>query len=199
MEKFSERDFLFADKTAIYRGVAWENHIELLEQEHSYQFNNATVRSYSGDKYLSVGVNCGVAKIEGIGEVLDDELPENQGKVKVVTTEVVVVVSVEVYKSCRNCSMKIIDSGSQFAVCTKCGSKVKLSKCGNSSIANVILEDADKKEYRVTMFDEVLSIALQYGEDAIGECDVQDQLLSLPPLSYTINHKDIVSSISQIN
>jgi len=95
------------------------------------------VRSFNGDKYL----NCGVAKIKDIGEVVD-ELPEqNQGKAKVITAEIVVVVSIEVYKSCRNCSTKIIDSGSQFAVCSKCGSKVKLSKCNDCSVANVILED----------------------------------------------------------
>ena len=61
----------------------------------------------------------------------------------------------------------------------------------------VTLEDKDKKEhksYYVVFFfdwvDEVLLIALRYSKDAIGECYVQDQLLSTPPLTY---HEDIVS------
>lgn len=117
-----------------------------------------------------------------------------------IIAEIVVVVSIDVYKSCRNCHTKIIDSGTLFAVCSKCGSKVKLSKCVNCSVANVILEDEDKKEHRVTMFDEVLSIVSGYAiRDQLGECDIEDQLLSAPPLSYTINQKDIVCSISQIS
>jgi len=36
------------------------------------------------------------------------------------------------------------------------------------------------------MFDEVVSIALRYSKEAIGECEVQDQLLSTPPLTLLL-------------
>ena len=138
-----------------------------------------------------------MGKIENIGEIIDDELPEgNPGRAKVILAEIVVVVSIDVYKSCRNCSTKIIDSGTLFVVCSKCGSKMKLNKCVNCSVANIILEDEDKKEHKVTIFNKVLSIVSRYGKDAIrdqqGECDIEHQLLSAPPSSYTLNQKDII-------
>lgn len=71
-----KRDLMLADKTAVFRCVAWENHIELLEEDYSYRMSNATVKSFNGGKYLSIGLNCDVGKIEDIGEVIDDELPE---------------------------------------------------------------------------------------------------------------------------
>jgi len=50
---------------------------------------------------------------------------------------------------------------------------VKLRKCSNCSVVNVKIRRycKYKKEHicRVTMFDEALSIALQYGKDAVGE------------------------------
>ena len=76
---------------------------------------------------------------------------------------------------------------------------MKLSKCDDRSVANVILEDKDNKEHRIIIFDEVLEIVSRHGRDAAGECDIEDQLLSAPSLNYTINQKDIVCSISQIN
>ena len=196
-----KRDVLLADKTAIYRCVAWENLIEMFEEEYSYRLSNAIVKSFNGEKYLSLGMNCDVGKIEDIGDVVDDQLlPEgNPARAKVIAAEIVTVVSVEVYRRCRNCSTKISESDTQFVVCSKCGSKVKFSKCANGSVANVILEDKDKREYRVAIFEEVLSIVSGYGRDVVGECDIEDQLLSSPPLKYTINQKDIVCSISKID
>ena len=114
-----KRDFLLADSTAVHRCVAWESDIELLQEKDSYRMTNATVRSFNGEKYLSIGQHCEIAKIKDIGEVVDDELPEgNPGRAKVITAEIVAVVTVDKYKSCRNCNTKIIDSDTPFAMCS---------------------------------------------------------------------------------
>jgi len=39
-----------------------------------------------------------------------------------------------------------------IATCSKCNSKMKIAKCPNHSIANVILHDEQNKSYRVTIF-----------------------------------------------
>ena len=134
-------DFLVADTTAFYRCVAWEKQIELFEEDMSYKFTNVTVRSFNGAKYLSIGENCSVEKIEDIGDVIDDANPEGDlGRAKVVKAEIVVVIGVTVYKSCRYCNGKVIDRNTAVGVCSKCNTKMKIARCGNHSVANVILE-----------------------------------------------------------
>ena len=190
-KELRKRDFLLADTTAVYmyRCAAWEAHIELLRR--------TKLRSFNGEKYLSIGQHCKVATIEDIGQAINDENPQgNSGQAKVIKAEIVTVVTIDTYKSCRNCNTKIPDSNTALAVCHKCNAKMKLVKCANHSVANVILEDVENKVYRVAIFNKVLELIRKYTKEAVGECDFADQLLSAPPLNYMITHKDVVSSVS---
>jgi len=75
----------------------------------------------------------------------------------------------------------------------KCNAKIKLAKCANHNIANVILEDDTKKVYCTTTFNDVLEKIRSF---TTGEHNLDNQLLAAPPLIYTINHKEIVSSVA---
>ena len=91
----TKRDCEFADSTAIFRCVTWEEQVELFKEDQSYKLNNATIRSFNGAKYLSLGEVCDVELIEDIGEVIDDENSASQsGSAKVVLGEIVAVVSI---------------------------------------------------------------------------------------------------------
>lgn len=86
--------------------------------------------------------HCEVAIIEDIGQVIDDENPQrNPGWVKVIKVEIVTVVTIDTCKSCWNCNTNILDLNTALAVDLKCNAKMKLAKCANHSVANVILED----------------------------------------------------------
>ena len=192
----TKRDCLFADSTAVYRCVAWEDQIKLLQENKSYELSKVTVRSFNGAKYLSVGEGCGINQIEDVGDVIDDESAESgSGGAKVVKGDIVAVVSLDLYKGCRNCNAKVANTSTVFGVCTKCNTKMKLTRCANQSVANVILEDLDGKEYRVAIFNDVLEKIVAVCE-ATDEADIGEKLLTAPTLAYTISHKDIVSSFT---
>ena len=159
--------FLLADQTAVYRSVAWEAHIELLQEDKTYCISNASLRSFNGEKYISIGQNSKVMQIEDIGEVVSDNevpIPNPTGSAKVVKAEVVTVVMIDSYKSCHNCNAKVSPQpNAVLATCDKCNSKMKIAKCADQSVANVILEDEHKKVYKVTIFNEVLHQICNYG------------------------------------
>lgn len=60
------------------------------------------------------------------------------------------------YTSCVNCGGKVAEINQVLADCGKYKTKMKISKCGHQSVANVILNDTEAKEYRVTVFHEIL-------------------------------------------
>jgi len=97
------------------------------------------VRSFNGAKYASVGEKAMIRAIEEIGYVVDDASCDKTGGIVVVKTEIVEVVSMENYSSCRNCHGKVMETANQaIGECMKCGNKVKLIKKWQN-VARVIL------------------------------------------------------------
>jgi len=71
---------------------------------------------------------------------------------------------------------------------------MKIAKCPNHSIANVILHDEQNKLYWATIFNDLLQEIAKYSQNgAIPE----EQLLMSPTLTYKISHKDIVVSVAK--
>ena len=75
---------------------------------------------------------------------------------------------------------------------------MKMAKCPKKTVARVILEDDKNKEYKVTIFNDILNQILVYAVPHTSSIDLEDQLLSAPVLVYTINSKDTVTSVSQV-
>jgi len=73
----------------------------------------------------------------------------------------------------------VVDSGGSIVgVCSKCNTK-------DRSPTKVLLKT--KKEYQVTIFNDVLERIISIYE-ASDERDVRDQLLTAPTLTFTISH-----------
>jgi len=83
------------------------------------------------------------------------------------------------YKGCRNCNAKVANTGT---VCAKCNTKMKLARCANESVANVLLEDTDGKENWVTIFNVLEKIVAVC--EATDEADIGDKLLAAPTLTH---------------
>ena len=199
-KELKKRDLFLSDHTAVYRCVAWESDIDVLQESNSYKITNATIRTFNGDKYLSIGQTSEIAIIEDIGEVIDDQSPvENSGRAKVITSDIVSVAKVDEYKSCYNCSSKLSHSDAPLIVCQKCNAKMKAHRCQTQRMADITLEDDSKRVYHVTIFNDILEKVRNLGKQVVGDVDIDDQLLSAPPLIYTINQKDIVSSVSVVD
>lgn len=57
--------------------------MNVLKEEDSYKFLNATVRSFNGSKYISLGEKSEIQKIKDIGDVLDKSVFDGSGELKV--------------------------------------------------------------------------------------------------------------------
>ena len=110
------------------------------------------------------------------------------------------VIGIDTYRSCWNCNAKVSTVNEFMGECNKCNAKIKLSRCGEKNVARVILEDAAGKEYKLSIFDEILDHIIEHGKTAMGtssSCVTKAELLlSAPQLVYTISSKKIVSSVS---
>ena len=79
---------------------------------------------------VSVGEGCNVQEIEIIGEVVDDENVEGEsGTAKVGKGKIVAIIVIDVYLDYCNCNAKVIDANGAVGVCSKCNTKMKLSRC----------------------------------------------------------------------
>jgi len=197
-KQLSKADFLLADKTAVFRCVAWEEHLHALQQDNTYSITNATLRSYNGEKYVSIGQNSTIAQVDDMLHVIDDEAPTvSIPRSKVIKGELVNVITTDTYKSCHNCNIKVstLDSNALITTCNNCNSKMKTSKCATRTVANVILEDDHNTSYKVSIFDDVIKQLNVYSTQN-SSTDLAVQLLSTPVLTYTISPKDVVSSVT---
>ena len=75
---------------------------------------------------------------------------------------------------------------------------MKIARCNDHRVVNVLLLDENDKEYKVTIFNDIIDQILMFSTDAANDVseDIADKLLNAPVLYYTINQKDIVSSVS---
>lgn len=123
-----------------------------------------------------------------VAEGADDE--ESLNAAKVVQGEIVAVLSVDQYKCCISCKGKVGRSSSGIGECTKCGAKMKLTKCEHKKMAKVIIEDGEGKMRNVAIFGEQMDTLIGSGEvgGVIGE-----KLLSINWVQMT-NCNDVIIS-----
>jgi len=190
-----KRDFVIANSTASCRGVIWEENLDELKEEKSYKISNATVRSFNGVKYLSVGERAVITSVGDIGDIVDEAVFAGTGQIVVVEGEIIGVLKMEEYLGCRICNSKVIECGG-IGKCSKCAAKVKISKCESKQIARVPVVDTNDKEYKMTMFDEIIHQVLGFS-DAMLSGDIDDQLLATPCLSFTIKD-EVVTSVCKV-
>lgn len=88
-------------------------------KEELYKFLNATARSFNGSKYISLGEKSETQKMKDIGDVVDKSVFDGSGELKVVKAEIVMVVSVEMFSSCRNCNAKELEGSGGIVMCSK--------------------------------------------------------------------------------
>ena len=197
-KRLKKQEFAISDGTAALRGVAWENHIDTLEEGMSYKICSASVRSFNGAKYLSVGERSTVEVNDDIGDVVEESIYDGSGDVQVIKGEIIGVVNCESYASCKNCDGKVVQFNQLLG---KCSATLKMARCSNKKVARVILVDLDGSKYKLTLFDEVINQIIDFAKEKLQNtcnCDLQELLLSAPDLIYTFTSKEVVSSVTKI-
>jgi len=202
-KQLKKQEFTISDTTAALRGVAWEKQLGKLEEGKSYKILSASVRSFNGAKYLSLGERSKVELKDDIGDVVGEELVyDGSGNVQVIKGEIIGVISYESYASCINCDGKVDQFNDRLGKCRKCSAMLKMERCNTKKVARIILADKDtSKQYKLTMFDEVCKQIIQFAKGELGNDtsdDLEELLLSAPVLIYTFTSKGIVSSIAKV-
>ena len=198
-KQLCKQEFVIADGTAACRAVAWEDNIGKIKEGNSYKIMNVTVRSFNGSKYLSIAERSVIKVVDDIGYVIDEPTFDGAGGIIKINAELVAVLNTETYISCRNCNGKVIELNNGVGECSKCNCKMKMKKCKDKSVVRVILEESEGKEYKVSMFNEVIQEVIKISGEAADSGDITNQLLLSSELSYTINtRKETVCSVARI-
>ncbi len=189
----TKADFVISDCTAVCRGVAWEDHIADLHIDHTYKLIGVTIRFFNSAKYFSLGEKATIEEVDDIGEVVNEDVADGAGGVKMVKGEIVGVVGCDSYSSCRSCKAKVVEVTKVMGACTKCGMKVKMGSCARSVAARLVIEDQEGKEYKTTAFNEVVDDIVRGVE---GD-DVEEKLLCALVMKFTITSRDTISSVTK--
>ena len=76
--------------------------------------------------------------------------------------------------------------------CSKCGLKVKKSRCAKNTVAKLLIEDDDEVEMKVTAFHNIVEDLIRGQEGT----DVAEEMLSTSRLKFTITRAGVISAIS---
>lgn len=134
-KQLHKQDFVIVDTTASCRGVAWEQHLHKLKKDDSYKIINATVRSFNGAKYLSLGNKAVITTVGDVGDVVDESTFDGSGGITVIEAEIVAVLKVDTYIGRISCNSKVVQVGT-LEECSKCDAKMKISKCKSKHVGH---------------------------------------------------------------
>ena len=174
-----KQDIVLADSTATCRCVVWEKNIGTFDVNSCYKLTDVMVKSFNGTKYLSLLEKSPVAKVEDIGEVVQNA---DSSKIKI-KGEIVGVMSCDTYSSCINCRGKLTEISSIIAQCTKCATSVKITRCSKMTTARLIIKDTVGQEHKVSAFNVIQSIVNNVAEGT----DIIEKLLSAPVMNFVIS------------
>ncbi len=127
----------------------WEDDIGKLVMGNSYRLEDAVVRSYQGNKYISVPKDgATITKIEDIGDVDEEDLADNTFTVK--DAEVIDVQSLGTYKywACIVCKSKVTPSTTGNSSCSKCGLAQRTDHCKEELSAKLYISTGNGAEYQ---------------------------------------------------
>lgn len=193
----TKQDCTISDPTKTVRVVLWSNDVGKLDNGQSYQFQNVNVKLYMRAKFLSVTTSSVITEIGDIGEVTtvnEDDLPPSD---KELNGEIAGIASNEQYKKCisKSCPGKVKATSATAGKCMKCDSILKLSKCVDINVIELIVQDSSDNVHIVTANkDQVMKIV---GTDSLD--NLSDKLFSIGPIKITVNNKMIVTSIQLID
>lgn len=82
------------------------------------------------------------------------------------------------------CMAKVVEATGTIGTCTKCGMKMKMTKCPKKSVVRLRLEDDVGATYTVTAFQQVVKDTVR---DQEGADDIK-RLLNAPMMKLTITN-----------
>ncbi len=119
-----------ADPSGVCRVVIWEDLVNTMECDESYNISNVSVKEFAGKKYFSTTSCSKVIQVEKgtIGEISTEKVI-NSGR-ECFVGDIIGVVSCSLFLSCISCNGKVSQIGSSsLGSCEKCATKQKMVRC----------------------------------------------------------------------
>ena len=181
----TKQEVTVADDTGAIKVTLWERFIGCLHDEASYELKNLTVRTFKGEKYLSVPKEgAEMREIDDIGPVAEDDLPDNT---KEVTGVKIIGAVVNSYNACLACNSKVIPLNEELSKCTKCD----LEQLNNSNckVSATLYVSIGCNFCSVNAFTDVLKSIVLPGQDITSI-----NLLIAPPFTCILEDSIITSA-----
>ena len=187
-----KQDYWIADATACCKIVTWKENVGVLAVGDCYKLSGLVVRTFNGNKYLSVPTEgFHATKVEDIGVV--ENVPEEPAtEAKFTGVSIVGVKSLEKFDNCYSCSGKVVpkSDSSRVGSCSRCGTLQRLDRCKESAIGRLDFDNGTDTK-TVVAFAEVLEKICQ------GSITVE-HLVCSEDFDAIVSDKDVLVSISRI-
>ena len=152
-----KQDCIIGDTTGTSKVVLWGDNVGVLAEELCYRLSGVAIRSFKGNKYLSVPKdNFDIEEIDDIGAI-DKALPDD---IHTHTLQNVVVHGVkffESYNGCYSCKAKVTPISDQLGKCNRCMTMQRIDRCLEQATAKLELFSDSTNEHKVlTCFTPIL-------------------------------------------
>ena len=180
-----KQDCYVGDATGTAKLTLWENNVGLIVEDQCYTLSGIKVRSFKGEKYLSIPK-------DGFSYVPIDDIGVVQEKIDDIhilhNVEIRAVKYFDAYKGCLTCSGKVSPTTDTIGKCNRCESIQRLDKCTNKITAKIeVANTADFKT--LTCFTPIIN-------DIIGSGDATvESLLFCAPFSAEYTTAAILTKV----
>lgn len=129
------------------RWPLWEEYVESLQMECSYQLKNFVIQEYASQKYLSMP-RAGevISPIDDIGDVVEP-VSKVVTLTEICNVEIIGVPQLDCYKACLKCKARVEPVTSHLGKCSNlgCAMMQRYDRCPNQLSAKLIVMWVDRK------------------------------------------------------
>ena len=204
-------DCNLADDTSAIKLTLWDKNIPLVQEGQVYEFTNARVRSFQGEKYLSSNFDTIITTVKSDVQNMTvvSELTENEdfrSMNTIIVNRIAGVQEIQRYAVCNSCRRRLSNLQLDLSICDSCGlSQVKTAADQTHFSVGIFIGGEHNFHLRVLQ-DQVESFIKLYNEQAesynklnmenTSNSEIIAAFLAARELKITFNTKTkLVSSI----
>ena len=187
------------DETKTMQLDLWNEQITQVQENHAYRFINLSTSYWNNVKKLTATINTVIKETFDLNLSLlqsAETIPNKVNNEHVIhVSSIHTIEDVQKYKTCCNCSKRIVQIQEKVVKCDHCSHMMRASRCPTKLYANVIvLIEGQKKS--LTIFEECLKTLLgQFDHETIDTADIVQKLLLSENLNITYNERNIITKV----
>ena len=214
----TKQDCFIADDSDVIKLTLWEKQISAVENGKTYRIDNGRVRTYQGEKYVTLNTDSTVTLTNDKNFVTVPDFLKKSEELEVksfILNKVDGIESLQRYARCKNCRRKVKSNEEKLYTCENCGLKQIVCESDKKYTSlSLLINFDDDNNCILTMFEDVIQQMLdiyninETAEQTVKEnvtlfsnnYDIMQAVLSVSNINITYNVKtNIISNISKNN